>query len=179
MPGRIDHLGPSLELVRTELIYARQTRQWIAESTGTGPREATRNFPQLAKKSARLRVLVVDDEPLFLWSISETLGARGYQVIQADNGAAAIRALLDPPGAIDVVLLDLRLPDFTDLSLLAVMRRLAPSTPIIVMTAFATVELVERALQLGAFTVINKPFELNELTPLILRVVSTPRASEI
>jgi DNA-binding NtrC family response regulator len=61
----------------------------------------------------------------------------------------------------------LMLPDFCDLSLLAVMRWLAPTVPIIVMTAYATPEIVERARRFGAYKVINKPFEMDELAPLI------------
>jgi DNA-binding response OmpR family regulator len=131
------------------------------------PAVAARDFSLRARKSPPLHVLVVDDEPLIRWSVAETLGARGYQVIEAGSGEAAISAIVSAPGATDVVLLDLRLPDFGDLSLLAVLRRLAPTVPIIMMTAFATPELVERARQMGAFTVVNKPFEMNELVPLI------------
>ena len=120
-----------------------------------------------ARQSRLPSVLVVDDERLVRWSVAETLGAHGYQVTEAGSGAAALEALLSPPGTTDVVLLDLLLPDYCDLSLLAEIRGMAPGVPVIMMTAFATPELVERARQLGAFTVINKPFDMNELVPLI------------
>jgi DNA-binding NtrC family response regulator len=154
-----------------------QTTPWIAGSSETLSQNAVRNSPSLAKESPPLRVLVVDDEPLILWSIAETLGARGYEVIEAERGDSVIRALIDSPGAIDAVLLDLHLPDVDDLSLLAVMRWVAPSTPIILMTAYGSPELGDRARHLGAFTVMHKPFEMNELAPLILRAVSASRPS--
>jgi DNA-binding response OmpR family regulator len=62
------------------------------------------------------------------WSCAETLGDSGFQVIEVDNGAAALFALTHPNAGADLVLLDLMLPDFCDLSLLAVMRRLAPKS---------------------------------------------------
>jgi DNA-binding NtrC family response regulator len=119
------------------------------------------------KKFAPWRVLVVDDEPLVRWSCAETLADNGFQAIEVDNGAAAVFAMAKPNGGADIVLLDLMLPDFCDLSLLAVIRRLAPRVPIIVMTAYATPEIVERAQRFGAYRVINKPFEMDELAPLI------------
>jgi two-component system, NtrC family, response regulator AtoC len=138
---------------------------------------AARDFPLRVRKSPAPRVLVVDDEPLVRWSVAETLGARGYQVHEAGSGASAIRALMGPPGTTDVVLLDLLLPDYCDLSLLAVLRGVAPTVPIIMMTAFATPGLVERARKLGALTVINKPFDMNELAPLIRQALLAARPS--
>ena len=126
-----------------------------------------RTLPLRAKESAPWRVLVVEDEPLVRWSCAETLADHGFQAIEVDNGAAAVFALAKPNGGADLVLLDLMLPDFCDLSLLAVIRRLAPTVPIIVMTAYATPEIVERARRFGAYRVINKPFEMHELAPLI------------
>ena len=119
------------------------------------------------KESAPWRILVVDDEPLVRWSCAETLADNGFQAIEVDSGAAAVFAMAKPDGGADLVLLDLLLPDFSDLSLLSVIHRLAPTVPIIVMTAYATPEIVERARRFGAYKVINKPFEMHELAPLI------------
>lgn len=127
-----------------------------------------RTFPHTAKKLAPWRVLVVDDEPLLRWSCAETLAANGFQAIEVDNGAAALFTLTNPNGGADVVLLDLLLPDFCDLSLLAVMHRLLPAIPIIVMTAYASPETNERARRFGAYRVISKPFDMDALAPLVL-----------
>jgi DNA-binding NtrC family response regulator len=75
------------------------------------------------------------------------------------------------------VLLDLKLPDSDDLSLLASVRRLLPGVPVILMTAFGTPEVLEEARRLGAFTVLDKPFDLDELDRLIERALETPRPS--
>jgi len=153
-----------------------QTAGWI-DSAPECPFVAVRDSSPRAGQSSPLHVLVVDDEPLVRWSVAETLAARGYQVIEAGTGEGAIGAIMNAPGCTDVVLLDLLLPDFSDLTLLAVLRRLAPAVPIIMMTAFATPELVERARKLGAFTVVDKPFELNELAPLIRQALLAARPS--
>jgi DNA-binding NtrC family response regulator len=113
-----------------------------------------------------LHVLVVDDEPLIRWSIAETLGAAGHQVIEAQDAASALRALADAPDT-DLVLLDFRLPDSNDLGLLAEIRRIAPGAPVIMMTAFGTPDVTASALKLGASKVLNKPFNMHDLEGLI------------
>jgi two-component system nitrogen regulation response regulator GlnG len=124
-------------------------------------------LPLRAKGQTPLQILVVDDEPLVRWSCAETLADNGFQAIEAASGAGAVFALAKPGGGADLVLLDLMLPDFCDLSLLAVIRRLAPRVPIILMTAHATPEIVERAQRFGVYKVIDKPFEMDVLAPLI------------
>jgi DNA-binding NtrC family response regulator len=65
------------------------------------------------------------------------------------------------------VILDVYLPDSDNLGVLAAMRRLAPQVPVILMTAHGSPALVERARHLGAFTVLEKPFELSNLVALV------------
>jgi CheY-like chemotaxis protein len=132
-----------------------------AEMGLANPRVTTQKFP--------FRVLVVDDEFLLRWSIAETLKEHGHAVVEADSGAGALRELKTSAPPVDVVLLDYRLPDTHTLSLLAKIRRMLPATPVILMTAFATPELVAGALQLGAYDVLNKPFDMNELQAVVAR----------
>src|SRR6266511_1816088 len=88
----------------------------------------TREFPLMVEKSPVLRVLVVDDEFLIRWSVAETLAEHGYQVVEAGDALGACRALRDASHEFDVVLLDFRLPDSEDLSLLASIRERSPQT---------------------------------------------------
>jgi DNA-binding NtrC family response regulator len=74
--------------------------------------------------------------------------------------------------AIGLVFLDLRLPDSDDLHVLAAMRRLSPRTPVILMTAHGTPELADAARALGAFAVIDKPFDMGDLGPLAAQASS-------
>ena len=82
-----------------------------------------RVFPHTNQNLRALRVLVVEDELLIRWSITETLAHAGHTVIEAADGASAIMALKNDAERIDAVVLDYRLPDSDDLTLLATVRR--------------------------------------------------------
>ena len=87
-----------------------------------------------------LRILVVDDEPLIRWSLVETLSACGHDVVAVADGSSAIQAATSVDVPFDVALLDFRLPDSNDLTLLARLHRLVPATRII-LTALKTARL--------------------------------------
>lgn len=112
-------------------------------------------------------VLVVDDEPLIRWSLSEGLTDGGYAVRLAGNAAearAALAVLGDHPL---VVVLDLRLPDMVDLTLLAEIRRRWPAVPVLMMSAHGNTADVKRAIELGAFRFVEKPFDVTEVVRLV------------
>ena len=113
------------------------------------------------------RVLVVDDEWLIRWSLREALEAKGHIVDEAADAAAALRALADGRALPDAVVLDYRLPDSNDLSLLSAIRRGAPATRVIMMTAHSTDEMIRGALDLGAYRVVSKPFEVHQIADLV------------
>jgi DNA-binding NtrC family response regulator len=151
-------------------------RAAITQAIGAPPaldgQVATGNSPQLAKKSARARILVVDDEPLIRWSVAEILAERGYEVSEADNAESATRAFSPGSRPVDVVFLDLRLPDCDDLRVLSAIRRLSPHTPVILMTAFGSQELFLEARRLGAVAIVDKPFEMDALQQLVERALA-------
>jgi DNA-binding NtrC family response regulator len=120
----------------------------------------------MSKELSRLKVLVVDDEPLIRWAVAEMLGDCGCQVIQAADGRSAVLAI-NESAPFDVVLLDVRLPDCDDLTLLMRIKSMAPAARIIVMTAHGTPEMAAHALDLGAFSFVNKPFEMADLATLV------------
>ena len=144
-----------------------QTRKAIGGSAPPDKPAATGNSPQSGKKSAPATILVVDDEPLIRWAVRETLTDRGYEVIEAGDAASAIGAISPSGDAVDVVLLDVRLPDSADLHLLSAMCRLSSRASVILMTAHSSPELFVEAHRLGAFAVVDKPFEMDALPPLI------------
>jgi DNA-binding NtrC family response regulator len=131
------------------------------------PAEALGGISGLMPEKFPRHVLVVDDEPLILWSVAESLADLGLDVEQAPDAASALRAVTTTALPFQVVVLDLRLPDMEDLSLLATLRQLLPSARLILMTAFGTPDIVQQAALLGA-TVLNKPFELADLSRLVL-----------
>ena len=114
-----------------------------------------------------VRVLVVDDEALIRWSVAETLTANGMLVSQAHDGASALAILRGAPAPFDVVVVDLRLPDVDDLSLVAAIRELSPSSAVLIMTAFDTPEINAQAHELGVIQILHKPFELGRMLSLV------------
>ena len=136
---------------------------------------ATENIPHMVKDSpGGFGVLVVDDEPLIRWSLCETLEQAGHEVVEVGDAKSAIRSV-SAGGPFDVVLLDYRLPDSNHLNLLATIRKVAPSTAVIMMTAFGTPEVMTGALRLGAYRLIPKPFEVHEVAALVLQAHAAPR----
>jgi DNA-binding NtrC family response regulator len=114
-----------------------------------------------------LTVLVVDDEALIRWSIAELLRRGGHTVLEATSAADVEEVMNGPSGRIDVVLLDYRLPDSDDLRLLEEVRLRAPQAAIVLMTAFGTPEMVQGAMDRGAYRVLNKPFDMHDLEALV------------
>jgi CheY-like chemotaxis protein len=123
------------------------------------------NFEQ-AGKIPPPRVLVVDDEPLIRWSVSESLGDLGFEVQTAPDAASALKIVTTSRWSFRVVVLDLRLPDMHDLSLLGTIRQLLPRAHLILMTAYGSPEVMTDARAMGA-DVLSKPFELGELCCLV------------
>ena len=98
-------------------------------------------------------MLVVDDEALIRWSLSEGLADAGYAVRQAASGAEALRALETSGKEPLIVVLDLRLPDVHDLSLLRKIRARRPEVPVLMMTAHGTADDAREATRLGVVPV--------------------------
>jgi DNA-binding NtrC family response regulator len=144
----------------------RQIAQSFAEDPAelSGPRVG--KLPTAGEKSPR-RVLVVDDEPLIRWSISESLSDLGMDVQQAGDAISALRAITIARLPFDVIVLDLRLPDMSDLSLLRTVRQLLPRARLILMTAFDTSEVAAEAARLDA-CVLSKPFALHDMNGAVL-----------
>lgn len=126
----------------------------------------TRNLTQ-AEEFFPVHALVVDDEPLIRWSVAESLVSLGFTVEDAPDAATALRMVTTAALPYDVVVLDLRLPDMHDLSLLGTLRQLLPRAVLVLMTAFGTQTIEAEARALGA-TVLTKPFELDDLNRIVL-----------
>jgi DNA-binding NtrC family response regulator len=116
---------------------------------------------------SNVRVLIVDDELLIRWSLREALAERGYDVTEAADGQTAMRALRDGSLAPDVVLLDYRLPDSQDLELFSRIKSLVPHSRVILMTAYGTPDVTKTAIDLGAYHVLMKPFEVKDVAALL------------
>ena len=115
----------------------------------------------MTRDRSSLRVLVVDDESLIRWAVAETLTQAGHEVLEAKDGGSALRALRDTKEHVDVVLLDLRLPDCADLTVLSRIRSQSPDSAVVMMSAHATPEIAAAARALGVYEVLVKPFDVN------------------
>jgi DNA-binding NtrC family response regulator len=118
-------------------------------------------------------ILVVEDKESMAAMLKETLEAEGYRVIPARDAAKGIKYLKD--GRIDLVLTDLKLPDKNGIDVLKASKEENHLTPVIVMTAFGSVEAAVSAMKEGAFDFITKPFDTDHLIILIKRALETQR----
>ncbi len=115
-------------------------------------------------------VLVVDDEPLIRFALSERLTEEGYRVVEAETAAAALARSED---GVDLVLLDYKLPDGDGMSVLKRIKEHDPDTLVILLTAHISVELAVEAMKQGAYHCANKPFNLDEVALLVEKALET------
>ena len=118
------------------------------------------------------RVLVVDDERLVRWSLSQRLSARGWNVTEAGTAAEALAA-----PAPDAAILDYKLPDGDGIELLRRLRHIDPDLPVIMLTAHQDTELIVEAMKAGASDYLTKPFDVDEVVLRVTRAVETARGS--
>jgi CheY-like chemotaxis protein len=111
------------------------------------------------------RVLVVDDDVDTCHNLSDILTDFGYEVMTAHNGPDAL--VLVRQHAFDVALLDLKMPGMDGLTLFREIKKLNSGTVGIIVTAYATGDSAEQALQAGAWHVLSKPVDLGRLMPLV------------
>jgi DNA-binding NtrC family response regulator len=119
------------------------------------------------------RILVVDDEKLIRWSVSERLQRDGYEVLAAESGEQALE--LVAAHAPDLMLLDVRLPGIDGLTTLGRALGLHPDVAVIMMSAHSTVDIAVEAMKLGAFDFLVKPFPFQSLDAAVQRALQSAR----
>lgn len=115
----------------------------------------------------RPRVLVVDDEAGILETLEILLRNEGFEPVVADSGKSALEKLAS--AAPDIVLSDVRMPGVGGVEVLTAARAHDPNTPVILMTAQATLQTAMQAVNEGAFYYIQKPFRNDELVAILRR----------
>lgn len=118
-------------------------------------------------------ILIVEDKESMAQMLKETLEAEGYGTVIAKDGLEGIRCLKET--RFDLVLSDLKLPKKDGFEVLKTAKAESPMTPVIVMTAFGTIEIAVSAMKEGAFDFITKPFDTDHLLLLIERALSNQR----
>lgn len=116
-------------------------------------------------------ILIIEDEKLIRWSVSERLKQEGLDVAEADSAAAGREAL----DQADLVLLDVGLPDGNGLHLIEEFRAAAPDAPIIMMTGDSSAGSAVQAIHAGAYHYVTKPVNLDDLVLICLRALETAR----
>jgi two-component system NtrC family response regulator len=116
----------------------------------------------------RFRILVVDDEPVQREMVDGFLKKQNFEVIAADNAERALE--LFRQDAFDLVLTDQKMPNMSGLELLHAVHAINPETPVILITAFGTIEAAVGALKQGAIDYLTKPLNLAELLYRIRQV---------
>ena len=117
----------------------------------------------------RKRILIADDEQVLRESLASLLEDEGYEVLQAPDGMKAYEIIIEEP--IDLVLSDMRMPEMDGLTLLDHLQKATPQTPMIIMTAYATVENAVSAMRVGAWDYLLKPVQFDDLLLKIERAL--------
>ena len=118
-------------------------------------------------------ILIVEDKESMAQMLRETLEPAGYEVIIAKDGAEGIKIIKGSKA--DLVLTDLKLPKKDGIEVLRASKEENPLTPVIVMTAFGSIETSVNAMKLGAFDFITKPLDTDYLQLLIDRALGNRR----
>lgn len=118
-------------------------------------------------------VLIVDDEKNYLVVLSAFLSEEGYETLTADSAQSALEIVETTD--LDLVLTDMKMPTMDGIELLKRIKEKVPDLPVVIMTAYGTVEKAVGAMQLGAFNFILKPFQNETLKQIIHKAVGTYR----
>ena len=111
--------------------------------------------------------MVVDDEASHRIMLRAVLRDEGYEVTEAADGQEAVQAV--EQGSFDLVLMDIRMTTMDGLEALAEIRQISPLMPVIIMTAYASVQTAVGALKAGAFDYLTKPLDIEELKILVAK----------
>ncbi|HKI51993.1 MAG TPA: response regulator, partial [Geothermobacteraceae bacterium] len=120
---------------------------------------------------AKPKILIVDDEQLIRWSLEKHLQKQGYEVVTAGSGEDALK--LAKEESPDLMLLDIQLPGMNGIEVLEKVKEFEEEVIVIMVTALGVLETAVKAMRLGAFDYINKPFNLDELSIIVKKALET------
>jgi len=126
--------------------------------------------------SEKISILVVDDDRAHRTMLKTLLGNWGYQVMEAEDGDAAIELVRERP--FDLILMDIRMVRISGLEALPIIKAINPAIPIIIMTAYASVQSAVDAMRNGAYDYLQKPLDFEELKLKMERAMEHRRLVE-
>ena len=121
------------------------------------------------------RILIVDDEPRILLLMKGLLKTNGYEVETAKDGAAALEIV--KAGGVDIVVTDLRMQPMDGMALFREVHAASPDVPVILLTAYASVETAIDAMKSGIFDYLTKPFKVEDMLACLKRAEEKIRRS--
>lgn len=121
-------------------------------------------------QAENVEILVVDDELLIRDLLYDFLSSLGYKVLIAGNGKEALEIVDN--SKLQVALVDLRMPEVDGMQVVSELKRKKPEVPVIIMTAFPSMDSTLEAIQKGVFNYIIKPFKMTELAETVKSAVS-------
>lgn len=113
----------------------------------------------------KIRVLIVDDDVLFIDSLSDILKEKGYEVVAVESGKEALKKVEETP--FDVVLLDIKMPVMNGVEAFKGIKKINPRIPVIMVTAYSAEDLIKDALKEGAYGVLHKPLDIDKIIAMI------------
>jgi len=116
------------------------------------------------------RILVVDDEDIVRTSCTRTLSPEGYEVKLAKNGVDGLKMASEE--RFDLVLTDLKMPDMDGIEVLRIIKEKWPETAVIIVTGYQTVDTAVKAIKLGAYDYIEKPFTPDALISAVAEAMA-------
>jgi len=106
-------------------------------------------------------ILIVDDEKNYRLVLEALLTPEGYEIVTANNSVDALQMVSE--GDIDLVVTDMKMPGMSGMELLESCKKVKPEIPVVMMTAFGTIEMAVEAMKKRAFDYITKPFQNEQL----------------
>src|SRR6185437_10137002 len=134
------------------------------------PGEAKRLRREAGGRTGMDTILIVEDKHELRLMLKTALTHEGFGVAEASNGEAAVKQMHGQQFAL--VLTDLKLPGMNGLEVLQAAHEHAPGTPVVIMTAYGSIEEAVRAVKDGAYDFIQKPLDLGHLTLLLRRAIA-------
>ena len=119
---------------------------------------------------AHTRILIADDEEVMRDSLSDWLREDGYDVIAVASGAEAVEKVKSEPWS--VLMVDLKMPGMDGMEVVRQVKKISPELPIIMVTAYATVDTAVQAMKEGAYDYIAKPFDPEQVGLAIRKIIA-------
>ena len=118
-------------------------------------------------------VLIADDDPVALELLAEVLTAEGYRIRTAPGGEECLRLAEAEP--FDLAIVDLRMPRVDGLQVIRRLAAVQPGVPVLILTAFATIDTAIEAVREGAYDYLSKPFRMEEIKLVVRRTLDARR----